>query len=111
MDPRFFLFRTSNGQNNCWAEQKEAVASVYYLTFYIFQVFPPSSHIRLDYRLMKLTLALTFMHLHFKCSGCGTISCLTNSKINGYELPEGFIKQDVQFLIIGICHECNNKAI
>ncbi|MCD4734865.1 MAG: transcriptional repressor [Bacteroidales bacterium] len=50
-------------------------------------------------------------HLHFKCSGCGTISCLTNSKINGYELPEGFIKQDVQFLIIGICHECNNKAI
>ena len=47
-------------------------------------------------------------HLHFKCTKCRNISCLADIQISGYELPQGYKKIESNFLIIGICNECNN---
>jgi Fur family ferric uptake transcriptional regulator len=46
-------------------------------------------------------------HLHFSCVTCGKTYCLTNVKIEGYELPKGFKKSDSNFLVTGTCYECN----
>ena len=45
-------------------------------------------------------------HLHFKCSNCERLYCLTEIEIGDYELPEGFSKEENQFLIIGKCNKC-----
>ena len=47
-------------------------------------------------------------HLHFKCTNCGDITCLADIQMSGYRLPKGYKKIDTNFLIIGICNECNN---
>lgn len=46
-------------------------------------------------------------HLHFKCTRCGDITCLADIEISGYNLPKGYTKIESNFLIIGICNECN----
>lgn len=45
-------------------------------------------------------------HLHFKCSKCNKLYCLTEVAVQDYSLPEGFVKEENQFLVIGICKEC-----
>jgi Fur family ferric uptake transcriptional regulator len=45
-------------------------------------------------------------HLHFKCSKCNKLFCLTEIAVQDYNLPEGFIKVENQFLVIGICKQC-----
>ncbi len=45
-------------------------------------------------------------HLHFKCSACNTLFCLREIEIEDFELPEGFVKEENQFLIIGKCSTC-----
>lgn len=47
-------------------------------------------------------------HLHFKCTKCGNITCLADIEISGYNLPNGYTKLESNFLIIGICNECNS---
>lgn len=45
-------------------------------------------------------------HLHFKCSSCERLFCLTEVEVADYPLPEGFRKEENQFLVIGICNKC-----
>ncbi|MCF8346711.1 MAG: transcriptional repressor [Bacteroidales bacterium] len=45
-------------------------------------------------------------HLHFKCSRCERLFCLTELKVKNYKLPAGFTKEENQFLVIGICNKC-----
>jgi len=45
-------------------------------------------------------------HLHFKCSSCGKLFCLTETEVGDYQLPEGFMKEENQFLVIGKCNKC-----
>ena len=47
-------------------------------------------------------------HLHFKCSTCDKIICLPQIRFDSIELPEGFIKEESNFLVIGTCVQCNN---
>ncbi|MCF8404820.1 MAG: transcriptional repressor [Bacteroidales bacterium] len=46
-------------------------------------------------------------HLHFKCSECEKVMCLPEIKFNDIHLPEGFIKKEANYLVIGICDNCN----
>jgi Fur family ferric uptake transcriptional regulator len=48
-------------------------------------------------------------HLHFKCTRCGDITCLADIEISGFKLPKGYTKSASNFLIIGICNECNRS--
>ncbi|MCP4442698.1 MAG: transcriptional repressor [Aureispira sp.] len=45
-------------------------------------------------------------HVHFKCESCKQTVCLENVEIPNVKLPEGFIANKHQFLVIGICSNC-----
>lgn len=46
-------------------------------------------------------------HAHFKCNHCGTIFCLPESPAQQIDLPKGYSKLDTNFLVIGVCNDCN----
>lgn len=46
-------------------------------------------------------------HAHFKCNHCGTIYCLPESPTQQVRLPEGYSKLNTNFLVIGVCQDCN----
>lgn len=48
-------------------------------------------------------------HLHFKCKACGRLFCLENTPVKQYNLPEGFTFEKSEFLVIGICRDCNRN--
>jgi len=47
-------------------------------------------------------------HIHFVCSNCNTTICLDDVVSPNIELPEGYIAENVQVVINGICKNCNN---
>lgn len=47
-------------------------------------------------------------HVHFQCNTCHKVICLEELLVNDFILPEGFLKIENQFLIVGICKNCNN---
>ncbi len=50
------------------------------------------------------------MHLHFFCTSCHRTFCFTDTPIPEMTLPDGFVMQGVNFVIKGICPQCNKKA-
>ncbi len=49
----------------------------------------------------------TDLHLHFHCNKCGETVCLTNHKIPHINLPEGYLAEDVNLVVKGICEKCS----
>lgn len=49
------------------------------------------------------------LHLHFHCSVCEQTTCLTDYSIPQISLPKGYIAQEVNFTITGVCHMCNQR--
>lgn len=49
----------------------------------------------------------TDLHLHFHCSKCEETVCLTNHKIPHINLPQGFLAEDVNLVVKGLCEKCN----
>ena len=47
------------------------------------------------------------LHLHFHCSNCNETVCLTEHKIPQINLPEGYLAEDVNLVITGICEKCS----
>ncbi|MFZ5551806.1 MAG: Fur family transcriptional regulator [Bacteroidota bacterium] len=47
-------------------------------------------------------------HVHFKCEECHTTSCLDHISIVNVELPKGYKKKEANYLIVGVCADCNN---
>jgi Fur family ferric uptake transcriptional regulator len=48
-------------------------------------------------------------HIHFKCTRCEHFQCLTDQKILIEELPDGFKMTDANFVVFGICRDCNKQ--
>jgi len=48
-------------------------------------------------------------HIHFKCSTCGDTTCLESVHIPAIRLPEGYVREDVNMLVQGICPNCISK--
>jgi Fur family ferric uptake transcriptional regulator len=46
-------------------------------------------------------------HLHFKCTVCDQVYCMTAVKLSSYSLPRGYVQLDTNFLVTGICKSCN----
>lgn len=46
-------------------------------------------------------------HIHFKCIQCEHFQCLTDQKILIENLPDGFKMTDANFVVFGICRDCN----
>lgn len=47
------------------------------------------------------------LHLHFHCNTCNETVCLTEHKIPHIGLPEGFVAEDANLVLKGICDKCN----
>lgn len=45
-------------------------------------------------------------HVHFKCSLCGDTTCISSVNIPEIVLPLGYVRQDVNMLVQGICATC-----
>lgn len=48
----------------------------------------------------------TDMHLHFLCKTCQKTYCLTDHQIPAITLPEGFLPEDINLIVKGICDQC-----
>jgi len=48
-------------------------------------------------------------HIHFQCESCHKLICMEELQVSDFPLPEGFSKIENQFLILGICRNCNNE--
>lgn len=46
-------------------------------------------------------------HIHFKCVQCGKTQCLEDMPLPKLKLPDGFTVNDVNFLVQGVCKNCN----
>lgn len=60
------------------------------------------------YALNTATDKETAEHAHFKCNHCGIISCLPVSPSQQISLPKGYSKLESNFLVIGVCQDCNS---
>jgi Fur family ferric uptake transcriptional regulator len=46
-------------------------------------------------------------HVHFICNSCGNTTCLEDVTIPEIKLPGGFITEQVEMLVSGVCKSCN----
>lgn len=49
------------------------------------------------------------MHVHFYCERCHRLFCLYDTPIPHVPLPHGFTMESENYVIKGICEECNKK--
>lgn len=47
-------------------------------------------------------------HVHFVCANCKKTICLDDVVSPTIDLPQGYIAQEVQVVINGICKDCNS---
>ena len=45
-------------------------------------------------------------HIHFKCVSCDRLECIADIQIPVIKLPKGYIFQDANLLVRGICESC-----
>ena len=48
-------------------------------------------------------------HIHLTCRICHRTFCLTNVKIPPVPLPEGFVQEETEYVVKGICKDCSGK--
>lgn len=48
-------------------------------------------------------------HIHLTCRVCHRTFCLTNVKIPPAPLPEGFVQEEAEYVVKGICKDCSEK--
>ena len=49
------------------------------------------------------------LHLHFHCNNCDKTVCLTEHKIPQISLPDGYVAEDVNLVVKGICSDCSGN--
>ena len=49
-------------------------------------------------------------HVHLTCRICHRTFCLTDVRIPQVALPEGFIPEEAEYIVKGICPECARRA-
>ena len=45
-------------------------------------------------------------HVHFICNSCGNTVCLEDVVVPGIKLPRGYVVQQVEMLVSGVCKSC-----
>ncbi|ANQ48958.1 transcriptional repressor [Flammeovirga yaeyamensis] len=46
-------------------------------------------------------------HVHFKCQECGDTECMDDLPIQSVTLPNGYKAKETNYLILGVCKDCN----
>ncbi|HEX3006052.1 MAG TPA: transcriptional repressor [Bacteroidales bacterium] len=50
-------------------------------------------------------------HLHFFCRQCNSLECLNEIKIQRYGLPKGYVADECNVIIKGLCNKCNTSGV
>ncbi|MBQ9477831.1 MAG: transcriptional repressor [Bacteroidales bacterium] len=53
--------------------------------------------------------SLQMHHIHFNCRVCQRTFCLTDLHIPQVALPEGFVAEDTDYVVKGICPDCSRR--
>lgn len=48
-------------------------------------------------------------HIHLTCRVCHRTFCLTDLRIPQVELPEGFVPEEAEYIVKGVCPECAKR--
>lgn len=48
-------------------------------------------------------------HIHFMCDQCNTTYCLDHITVPRMSLPEGFVVQQTDVVVSGICNKCSAR--
>lgn len=48
-------------------------------------------------------------HVHFTCTVCGKTYCLEDYTIPVVTLPEGFVTEEIEYIMKGVCPNCIDK--
>ncbi|MBN2660971.1 MAG: transcriptional repressor [Tannerellaceae bacterium] len=48
-------------------------------------------------------------HIHFYCTECCMLSCMEDVPVQKYILPKGYIQEECEVFIKGVCKSCNEK--
>ena len=46
-------------------------------------------------------------HVHFICNACGNTTCLEDVNVPEIRLPRGYVAEQVEMLVSGVCKNCN----
>ena len=49
------------------------------------------------------------LHTHFRCERCGRTFCLRGLPVPSVPLPEGFVLNSANYVLVGLCPECSHK--
>lgn len=49
------------------------------------------------------------MHVHFYCERCHRVFCLYDTPIPPVPLPRGFSRESANYMVKGVCAECNAR--
>ena len=49
------------------------------------------------------------LQLHFHCNNCDETVCLTEHKIPDINLPDGYVAEDANLVLKGICDKCSGQ--
>ncbi len=47
------------------------------------------------------------VHSHFHCTKCNAVHCLSSEMDFNVNLPKGFVQDNVEVIINGLCNQCN----
>lgn len=50
------------------------------------------------------------LHVHFNCTRCKETFCLESISIPKVQLPEGFVLENINFVLKGLCNNCSKFA-
>lgn len=45
-------------------------------------------------------------HIHFKCNSCGDIECLEEKVVPTVSVPDGYMVENVNMIVDGVCSNC-----
>ena len=51
----------------------------------------------------------TDLHLHFHCNNCNETVCLTEHKIPKIKVPDGFVSENINLVVKGMCDKCSGQ--
>lgn len=54
--------------------------------------------------------SLRDLHVHFTCRNCERTFCLESISIPSVQLPKGFLLENVNFVLKGLCDSCSKFA-
>lgn len=50
-------------------------------------------------------------HVHLTCRICHRTYCLTHVRIPSVPLPEGFVPEETEYVVKGVCSQCAQKQL